>query len=145
MAPRDFTVSATLNLAGEGVSKALISDADAGELTINGASGRVAQISLGYGFIQWVKVTNLATISATIEADITVDGTTYEALPIKSVAAESVATVSGADLEAALVAAGGPATPVDASVLLTVPVAPALVKFHAEKKDSVGRTISIVE
>jgi hypothetical protein len=145
MAPRTFEVSATLNLFDEGTSKVLISAADAGELDINGASARLAHISLGYGFVQWVKVTNLTEIPATIEADITVNGTTYEALPIKEVAGLSVATVSGAELEAALVADGGPATPSDASVLLTVPVGQDDVKFHAEKKDNAGRTISIIE
>lgn len=152
MSPRDFTVSATLNLRDEAATKTLYTSEDAGELTINGASGRIAQLSLNYGFVQWIKVTNLGLIPAAIEVDITANGTTYEGLPILdgagspvSVAANSVATVSGAQLEAALEAAGGTTDGVDVSVLVSVPVAPALVKFHTEKKDNTGRTISIVE
>lgn len=145
MAPREFTVTASLDLDDEDTTKTLFSAEEAGELIINGANGRVAQMSLNYGFVQWVKVANRAEEPAAIEVDITVGGTTYEGLSLKTVPARSVATISGADIEAALETAGGPTTGVDASLLFTVPVAPALVDFHSEKKTTDGRTITNVE
>lgn len=145
MAPREFEVAAVLDLDDEESTKTLFSGSDAGELTINGASGRVAQMSLNFGFVQWVKVANRATEPAAIEVDITVDGVTYDGLALKSVPALSVATISGAEIEAALATAGGPTTGVDATLLFTVPVAPALVDFHSEKKGTDGRTITNVE
>lgn len=145
MAPRTFTVSASLEVGNSSTS--LINAAAAGGLTTNGASGRIAQMSLGYGFVQWVKVANLGAEAAPITADITVNGTTYANADLGiTVAGNSVATISGADIEAALAAAGGPAvgTTVDASVLINVPLNQASVEFHSEKKGTDGRTITNV-
>jgi hypothetical protein len=146
MAPRTFTISASLEV-GSG-SNALITGAAAGALTTNGASARIAQMSLGYGFVQWVKVANLATTDAPITADITVGGTTYQDVDLGiTVAANSVATISGADIEAALLNAGGPdvsVTPADVSLLINVPVNQSSVEFHSEKKGTDGRTITNV-
>lgn len=145
MAPRTFTVSADLEV-GTG-STSLLDRRAAGELTTNGATARIAQMSLGYGFVQWVKVANLGAAAAPLTADITVDGTTYANADLGiTVAGNSVATISGADIEAALSEAGGPAvgTQVDASVLINVPLNQNSVEFHSEKKGTNGRTITNV-
>ncbi len=145
MAPRTFTLSASLEVGAN--SNGLINNAAAGALTTNGASARISQMSLGYGFTQWIKVTNLGTVAAPVTADITVDGATYTNVDLGvTVDGESVATISGTAIETALANAGGPAvgTRVDASVLINVPLNQDSVEFHSEKKGTDGRTITNV-
>lgn len=143
LSPREFTVSADLILDDEMFTDNLLMDAAAGEFTMNGAQARVAQMSLNFGFIQWVKVGNLSDQPATISGDIVYNGNSLTNIDLGTVDAQSVATVGGGALEAALANAGVTAG-TDVSLTLTVAANPNDIVFHAEKKDSTGRSISEV-
>jgi hypothetical protein len=143
LSPRTFTLTSSLDLDDENFSDPLTAAAAAGAFTMNGAQARVAQLSLNFGFVQWVKVGNLSAQDATIVGDLSYNGTTTSNIPLGTVAGNSVATVGGAALEAALAAAGVTAG-TDATLTLTVAANPNDVVFHAEKKDATGRSISDV-
>jgi hypothetical protein len=142
LSPRVFTMSADLILEDEGTDP-LFEDSAAGAFTMNGAQARVAQLSLNYGFIQWIKVANLSDQPATIFGDLVYNGTVLQNIDLGSVGAQSVATVGGNALEAALADAGITAG-TDASLTLTVAANPNDVVFHAEKRDGMGRSVSEV-
>jgi len=143
LSPRTFTLTSNLDLADENYVDSLTANAAAGSFTMNGAQARVAQLSLNYGFVQWIKVGNLSAQTATIVGDLAYNGTTTNNIDLGSVAGNSVATISGANIEAALAALGVTAG-TDAILTLTVAANPDDVVFHAEKKDAQGRSVSEV-
>jgi len=143
LSPRAFTLTSNLELADENFVDPLTAAAPAGAFTMNGAQARVAQMSLNFGFVQWVKVGNLSGQSATIVGDLSYNGTTITNIDLGTVNGNSVETVGGASLEAALSARGITAG-TDVILTLTVAANPNDIVFHAEKKDATGRSISDV-
>jgi hypothetical protein len=113
LAPHSVSAKAVINFtaggSNDGLASVSIDGADLYNVGINGSTSKVASFTLNpstSGFFSWVEIANESGDAADVEVDVVIEGMTYKAVKLGSVAGETVRTIGHAEIQTALEAAG---------------------------------------
>ncbi|AIY64586.1 hypothetical protein [Pseudoalteromonas piratica] len=113
LAPHTVSAKAVINFtdggSNDGLASVSIEGADLYNVGINGSTSKVASFTLNpstSGFFSWVEIANESGDAADVEVDVVIEGMTYKAVKLGSVAGETVRTIGHAEIQTALEAAG---------------------------------------